>query len=196
MPSFQHLSREHRCLLVRFVLALILVPTSALQSRADQAWSVSALAGIAREQRRGRGWDDSSLAIGLSAGRTFSPSLALEAEFTYVPDMFPDAPTFSATLSAANLAGTVLYDLATGNWQPYIAIGAGFGRTRFTQPEARFLNPPHWGPSINVGGGVKRRVTPRTEVRADVRYVSIRDISDDVTDLWRIAGGLTVILGR
>lgn len=194
-PSRPH---EGRRRLIRFVVASIIVVATASQSMADQEWSITTVAGMAKEQHRGRGWNDSSIAIGLAAGWTLSPALALEADFTYVPDMFPDAPAISAKLSVFNLTGTLLYDLTAGKWQPYLAVGAGFGRTRFTQPEfgPRFLNPPHWGPGISAGGGLKRRVTPRTELRADVRYILIRDISDDVTDLWRVAAGITVVLGR
>lgn len=47
-----------------------------------------------------------------------------------------------------------------------------------------------------MGGGVKRRVTPRTEQRADIRSILIRDISDDVTDLWRVTSGLAITVGR
>jgi hypothetical protein len=186
-----------RCLITRFVLAMLGVAVGASQSMAGQEWTVTGVAGLAKEQHPGRGWDDSSLALGLSAGRMLSPSLSFEADLTYVPDMFPDNPTISAQLSVVNLAGSVLYDLTKGNWQPYLIVGAGFGRTRFTQPEfaQRFLNPPHWGPSVNAGGGVKRQLSPRTELRADFRYIVIRGISD-VTDLWRVAGGLTVIMGR
>ena len=165
---------------------------------AEPQWSVTALGAVAKEQRRGRGWDESSLALGFATGWTFSPSLSFEADVTYVPDMLPDNPIISATLAVLNVSGTVLYDVTTSKWQPYLAAGIGVGRTHFTQPEIplRFVNPSHWGPGANVGGGVKRRLTPRTELRADIRYILIRDISDDVTDLWRSAAGLTVFIRR
>jgi hypothetical protein len=201
MRSLNNPNRTRQCdnLPRGFVLPFLVFLVSASQCMADQEWSATALGGIAKEQHRGRGWEDAALAVGLSAGRTLTPSLAVEAEFTYVPDMFPDAPPIiSGKLSVVNVTGTLLYDLTSGNWQPYIAVGAGFGRTRFTQPEfaGRFQNPSHWGPGVNAGGGVKRRLTTRTELRADVRYILIRDISDEVTDLWRVAGGLTVMLSR
>jgi hypothetical protein len=192
-------TRHCRFVLMRLALALLLGFVSASQCVAEPDWSATAIAGIAKEQHPGRGWGDSSLAIGLSAGWTFSPSLALEADFTYVPDMFPDAPPLiSAKLSVVNLTGTVLYDLRIGDWQPYLAVGAGLGRTRFTQTEfaGNVQNPPHWGPAVNAGAGVKRRLTAHTELRADVRYILIRDIPDDLTDLWCFAGGLTVMIGR
>jgi hypothetical protein len=182
---------------IRSAFALIVLALTASPSMAEQ-WSVTALAAIAKEERRGRGWDEPSLALGFSTGWRLSPSLSFEADVTYVPDMLPDNPIISAKLDVLYLSGTAVYNLTTGKWQPYLAGGMGVGRTHFTQPESglRFVNPPHWGPGVNVGGGVKRRMRPRTELRADIRYVLIRDISDDVTDVWRAAAGFTVFLRR
>ena len=112
--------------------------------------------------------------------------------------MLPDNPIISAKLAVLHVSGTILYHITTSKWQPYAVAGIGVGRTHFTQPETtlRFVNPSHSGPAVNVGGGVKRRLTPRTELRTDIRYVLIRDISDDVTDLWRCATGSPVFLRR
>ena len=138
------------------------------------------------------------MTLGFATGWTLLPSLSFEADVTYVPDMLPDNPIISAKLAVLHVSGTILYDITTSKWQPYLVAGIGVGRTHFTQPETtlRFVNPSYWGPAVNVGGGVKRRLTPRTELRTDIRYVLIRDISDDVTDLWRCAAGLTVFLRR
>ncbi|MCA1651448.1 MAG: hypothetical protein LC753_14635 [Acidobacteria bacterium] len=66
---------------------------------ADQ-WNITALSASAIEGRRGRSWDEPSLALGFSTGWQSSPSLTFETDVTYVPDMFPDNPIISASLSA------------------------------------------------------------------------------------------------
>jgi hypothetical protein len=181
--------------LTRSSLAAILILASAPSSMAEPDWTVTVLAGAAKEQRRGRGWKDASLGMGLSGGWALTRSRTIEADLTYVPDLFPDNPIISAKQSVVTLTGTLVHDLSTGNWQPYVAVGGGLGVTRFAQPQFgdRF-HSSHWGPAVNAGGGIKRRLSARMEVRADVRYIWIRDASDDVTDLWRIAGGFTVLM--
>lgn len=195
MRENAHWRRGCRWFLMRFLPGTIVLLISASASTAEPEWTVTVLSGVANEQRRGRGWDDASLGIGLAGGWTLSSSRAIEADLTYVPDMLPDNSIISAKLSVFTLSATVVQDFTTGNWQPYVAVGGGLGRTHFAQPQFgdRFQNS-HWGPCINAGGGIKRRLTARTELRADVRYIWIRDISDDVTDLWRVGGGLTVYL--
>jgi hypothetical protein len=113
----------------------------------------------------------------------------VEVELTYVPDLLP----FPADrLSVLTVSGVFIRDLRQTGLQPYVAVGGGFGRTQLTS--SGFENRPLYGPTLNVGGGAKFPLRSGVEARADVRYIAIRDVPDNIRDFWRISAGLTFVL--
>jgi hypothetical protein len=175
---------------LQFVLVtLTLAIVSPLVVVADERWSVTGSVGAAIEERRRRGFDDALFALSVASGYGWSESASVEAELTYVPDLFG----FPAErLSVLTVSGVFIRDLRQTGLQPYLAVGGGFGRTRLIS--SGFENRPLNGPTINLGGGVKVPVRRAVQVRADVRYIAIRDVPDDIRDFWRISAGLTVLL--
>jgi hypothetical protein len=175
-------------------LLLVLWPLAA-----QAQWSVTPEAGFTVTRWRHVDPEDAMPAIGVALGRNLTPSLTAEAELFYAPDLLPDPPGHSQKLSAFSLSGNAVHSFTSWRVRPYVAIGAGLGRTHFTQPDAnppfRFQNPAYLGLSISVGGGVKGRLSDRLELRGDVRWMGIT-VPDALEHFWRITTGLTVHMNR
>jgi len=182
---------------VAILLSAVHLLTAVSSARADE-WSVTPFLGGAFEERRRSGVGDSMIGVGFAGGYAWSESANIEAELTYIPDLSRNrGGVSSGRLSIINISGVFLYDLRSTGWQPFLAAGVGYGRRRSTQRDVGFPpNPPLRGPSISLGGGLKIPLTRRAVFRSELRYVAIRDLPDDITDLWRFSGGLTIALSR
>jgi opacity protein-like surface antigen len=130
-------------------------------------------------------------ALGFGAAYRATQDLAFEGELSFLPDIVGDDSSVDASVTSVSFGGQYYYPLQLVD--AYGAFGLGFSRfsTEFSSGNTK-VDESHTEFSFNLGGGVSRRLSTRTSVRADVRYFNV---NDENPNFWRIYGGVTFHLG-
>jgi OOP family OmpA-OmpF porin len=164
-----------------FTMALMMfTPTRAFAQNKPGTWDVTPFLNF----NFGGDLDGTSPGVGVAGGYNWTPNLAFEGEFSWIPDVVGgDNNTDEPVVT---LSGNGVYYFNTGtNISPYATLGIGIGHTSVT-----VKNPANeaseTGFQVNVGGGVKAEITPRLTVRGDLRHFH----TNDQPGFWRLYGGV------
>ncbi len=125
--------------------------------------------------------DQRAHGIGFALALQWTSHLDLEGELGYLPDL-TDHPDSSALL----LSGDAVYHVLASHRSlvPYGAIGGTLARLDTGTRERRKTATEV---AVNIGGGVKVRVTDSVWLRGDLRFIHI----DNAPNFWRSYGAMS-----
>lgn len=167
-----------------------------------ERWNITAFLGPGF----GADLNNSPLNLGVAGAYNFTPRLSVEGEFAYTRGA-EQGVLFDLDTSVVSLSANALYHFADTGWVPYGAVGIGMLRGStdlddlasigLTGPQIIALGLDEDGSNtalgLNLGGGVKRRLSDRVNFRGDLRYFSGRDLAPS---FWRAYAGLGFLVGQ
>lgn len=165
-------------------------------------WNVTAFIGPGF----GADLNNSPLSLGAAAAYNFTSRFALEGEFGYTRGA-QQGVLFNLNTGVTSLSANAIYHFGEAGWVPYGAFGLGMlhGSTDLSNITTLGLtsaqltalgldtNGGTTALGVNLGGGVKRRLSDRVNFRGDLRYFSGRDLAPS---FWRAYAGLGFLIGR
>jgi len=140
--------------------------------------------------------DGSGGGFGLTAGYAWDPHLAWEAAFNTIPSVDQGA-LLTVDSSIWTLTGNLLcYFTGERAFSPYVVGGLGFGHGSAEIPtnlHGLGLDDESTNFVVDLGGGLTRRLSERTNLKADLRYYIGSDL---VPDSWRVGVGIGFDVGH
>lgn len=135
--------------------------------------------------------DGATFLLGAAGAYNFTPNIALEGEFSVLPDTVGDTDLIDSRVTTFSANGVYHFDTG-GILLPYATLGLGFGHVGFKNKPLE-IDEGNTEFAVNFGGGVKVDVAERLQVRGDLRYFTINDVN---ADYWRLYGGVVFKLDR
>jgi opacity protein-like surface antigen len=142
--------------------------------------------------------DGGTLGVGAAASYNWDSRISLEGEFSLLPSTGEDQ-FVNVDASAWDLSANLLYHFTETTRRaliPYVTAGLGVAHAGFDIKDNTGLfdniSDSSTALAINLGAGVKKRLSDRTSVRGDFRYFTGNDLAPDFA---RVYAGLGFDLG-